>query len=535
MTESYPALWRSSAHEAVKNDDLPECLAVLPELVDGSIGQGKATKVLIHIELFNNGEGLLVVSDNGGGIKNIQRLLSWADRESTDLHHRYGFGSKKCLTKWCRDYDSKWSISYRNCDKKGVSGSLWVYESPFMGTRKHFIEDDHDETTLMPSGTEWRIHFKTEILGKKYESVESLFSILKEILRTRYSKKYFEQTDFQIKVESEQKKLFESSKENKWRTFEEVLMDEVERKIARIEYQKEFDFDMGVKMRYVQYKIKEDGRSNFELKNEFPTYGNKNQKCARMYIGISGRNIEISPIWNFYLKKDETTKDTHNDFNGQIGIIDFYSTNDLDNHQLMPTPCTTKVSFDSECKNFQKCLKMIRHYHKETPIITSPKKSLVKEDKNKSPSSLPVILSSPIVNGEMNVEKKEDKITGNDEGIEKKEEIKEKMIQLKNSPQKISKKIPSTIKQNKPTKIIEKKKTINTEVWDKYIGKEIPEHKCLCCKQENITTKTFIPRKIKVSDEDSINNLRPICKSCNQDMGNMNMDTYVLSKNYLFG
>ena len=77
-TEEYHALWRSSAYEAVPyTEDFPEGLLVLPELSDGSIGQGKATQIIFRISL--NGENSkLTVLENGGGIRNERRLLAWA-------------------------------------------------------------------------------------------------------------------------------------------------------------------------------------------------------------------------------------------------------------------------------------------------------------------------------------------------------------------------------------------------------------------------------------------------------------------------
>ena len=49
--DDFNAQWRASAHEAVKYvEDFPECFLVLPELIDGAIGQGSATKIIIEIK-----------------------------------------------------------------------------------------------------------------------------------------------------------------------------------------------------------------------------------------------------------------------------------------------------------------------------------------------------------------------------------------------------------------------------------------------------------------------------------------------------
>ena len=65
----------------------------------------------------------LKVIDNGKGVTNNQRLLSWTSKESSSVHNRYGTGSKLCLTKWNNNYNAKWYVRYRTCDKKNKSGS----------------------------------------------------------------------------------------------------------------------------------------------------------------------------------------------------------------------------------------------------------------------------------------------------------------------------------------------------------------------------------------------------------------------------
>ncbi len=129
--DDYEAQWRASAHEAVPyTNDFPECFLVLPELIDGAIGQGSATKIIIEIKFIDDKTGYLKVVDNGNGVKHYGRLLSWASKDSTTIHHRYGHGSKKCLTKWNKDYNSKWHIKYRYKRPKGIDALVQIY-SPF--------------------------------------------------------------------------------------------------------------------------------------------------------------------------------------------------------------------------------------------------------------------------------------------------------------------------------------------------------------------------------------------------------------------
>jgi hypothetical protein len=48
MNEQYISQWRASAHEAVPyTNDFPECFLVLPELIDGAIAQGNASKISV--------------------------------------------------------------------------------------------------------------------------------------------------------------------------------------------------------------------------------------------------------------------------------------------------------------------------------------------------------------------------------------------------------------------------------------------------------------------------------------------------------
>jgi hypothetical protein len=134
--EDFTAQWRASAHEAVPyTEDFPEALLVLPELIDGAIGQGSASKITIEIKFIDDNNGYLKITDNGIGVKNPSRLLSWASTESTSIHHRYGHGSKKCLTKWNKNYNSNWYVKYRYKRTK-CTDSLFCYKSPFRGIIK---------------------------------------------------------------------------------------------------------------------------------------------------------------------------------------------------------------------------------------------------------------------------------------------------------------------------------------------------------------------------------------------------------------
>jgi hypothetical protein len=269
-------------------------------------------------------------------------------------------------------------------------------------------------------------------------------------------------------------------------------------------------------MRYTQYRLSEiNGKSKFQLKSDFPTYGNKNQKCARLHIAICGRTIEIPYIWKFYKGREGP----HNDFNGFFGIVDFESDNP-DYFEFMPTPCTTKVSFYNNCPNYQKFKTMVTKIHEEPTINQEPvmkeKEQPVKEQPLKEQPKLET----------------EEKIVS--------------YIQLApvspDAPVSPEKKVP--IKITKP-KIVRKKSIprkipngVRIDVWDQYIGKEIALHKCLCCKKTTISQTMFECGhviSIKEGGSEEIENLRPICSKCNKSMSTKNMKTYVIENGYLIG
>jgi len=85
--------------------------------------------------------------------------------------------------------------------------------------------------------------------------------------------------------------------------------------------------------------------------------------------------------------------------------------------------------------------------------------------------------------------------------------------------------VPQAASAQRPT--IPKK--VRIETWDKYIGRVIGEAPCMCCEKENITQMTFHCGHI-VSHANGgsmhIDNLRPICASCNLSMRTQNMNEF---------
>jgi hypothetical protein len=97
------------------------------------------------------------------------------------------------------------------------------------------------------------------------------------------------------------------------------------------------------------------------------------------------------------------------------------------------------------------------------------------------------------------------------------------------------KKADPPVKPEKPIKTENNKKkaiplTLKRNVWNKYIGETVGKTLCLCCKLTDITQMNFSCGHIISANnggEVKLDNLRPICVSCNSSMGTKNMDDFI--------
>lgn len=67
-------------------------------------------------------------------------------------------------------------------------------------------------------------------------------------------------------------------------------------------------------------------------------------------------------------------------------------------------------------------------------------------------------------------------------------------------------------------------------VWNSVIGNKIAVHKCLCCNSNEISQQNFQCGHVVSRNnggEDIIDNLVPICGSCNSSMGSTDMDSFI--------
>ena len=78
-------------------------------------------------------------------------------------------------------------------------------------------------------------------------------------------------------------------------------------------------------------------------------------------------------------------------------------------------------------------------------------------------------------------------------------------------------------------------KNVKINVWNTHIDPNIQRHKCLCCKKSIISITEFHVGHVISENAGGtleINNLRPICASCNYSMGTTNMIDYIVKYGY---
>jgi len=366
--EDYHGLWRSSAYEAVKyTDDFPEALLVLPELIDGAIGQGKATKVSITATWITETNIHWTIADNGRGLQNQRRFLSWSASKSVDNLHRNGHGSKKALTKFAPEYSTAlWSVQFRNTGR-----NLTKITGPFLGPYDTSVDEiPEDNTTLMPSGTEFCIQSDSSILKKGgYDSADKLLKGLEDLICSRYSDELLERVEFVIKIQNSYRQFSKtiSSFKEKWRSFHWHVKQAVIAKEAVVVCTRDVVIP-GAIWTYTGYKLTVNGASTFPLKSK--KYGQKNMPCSRVHVALDGRTIEAIPYYELMGREAN-----HNDFNGCIGFVNFRP-NTPEDFAKVPMPCTTKVSFyenDPPFLDFKRDIRAIigDTFKKSQPISSS--------------------------------------------------------------------------------------------------------------------------------------------------------------------
>lgn len=114
------------------------------------------------------------------------------------------------------------------------------------------------------------------------------------------------------------------------------------------------------------------------------------------------------------------------------------------------------------------------------------------------------------------------------------------MISVYTAPRAVTEdKKPAMVSVETPPPPVEEKKkekkkpipvALKRKVWAKWMGEDIGKAKCMCCKLTDITQLNFHCGHIiaeAMGGELKVDNLKPICQSCNSYMGTTNMDEFM--------
>ena len=265
--------------------------------------------------------------------------------------------------------------------------------------------------------------------------------------------------------------------------------------------------------------------NNFEIDNSF-IFKNNIHKMNIDELKEKCKINKISGISKF--KKQELIQVLMNEFN-DIWIIlknknlqqlrEIYKTNKIKekifNGNTKNSILNNIMSYNSKCENIM-FIKSIKYEES----LTIQEEENIKNDKIIEEQEEKENIKKRIKKQEQEEKIKNDKII---EEQEEKEKIKnDKIIEEQEE------KIKNQKKKNIP-------KNVKTNIWNTYIDANIPRHKCLCCKKSIILNTEFHVGHV-ISEFHGgtleINNLRPICASCNYSMGTMNMVEYIVKYGY---
>jgi 5-methylcytosine-specific restriction endonuclease McrA len=242
---------------------------------------------------------------------------------------------------------------------------------------------------------------------------------------------------------------------------------------------------------------------------------------------------------------------------GVIGISKFkkpelIQTLETEFFKMLPILKEKKVN---ELKNIYKLsgLKRISHSKKETIIYqilsyystnmifkideTKTQNNEIEESINKSE---PLSLFEQLEKQKNDIElRMKEEIKKQEEERLKQEEEKRKIEEeeKRNLEAEEKRKIEEEKKENKKKKQ-SIPKNVRIIIWNHYIGEDIIKHKCLCCKKVTISNTNFEVGHVlseKNGGTHEINNLRPICFSCNHSMGPENMVDFVVKYGLYIG
>lgn len=351
--------WRANAGEkVVYTEDFPAPILCATEFTDNSTGKGKATRVEITFDISGSGteSGICTFShvDNGVGIERVSdlsRFLKFGSTQSSDTYHHYAWGRFRAMTAFMPDYETaQWTIDFRLCNNPTVMSRLcqpWSTSEKMQKSMTEIPVTDLNRGT----GFNLQLNFKMSIFGelaKPYsEDPAILFNKMKERLTTKYSEEVLRTTELILTVKKGSQIIRESSRDNNWKTFEQMLRELSETSPASCQIL----FDKTLKWKSIQFRATEYflAKDNTDparaVARAFPTFGKRSLECQRVHISNDGRLIE-SRAKTLLDKR----KNLHGYQNGEIVFIDAFA-GESGSFLDQPTPATTKVSIKDDCVN----------------------------------------------------------------------------------------------------------------------------------------------------------------------------------------
>jgi hypothetical protein len=349
--------WRANAGEkVVYTEDFPAPILCATEFTDNSTGKGNAKKVEITFDISGSGtepeSGMCTFThtDDGVGIERVSdlsRFLKFGSTQSSGTFHHYAWGRFRAMTAFMPDYEtSQWTIDFRLCKNPTVMSRLCQPWSTAEKMQKSMTEVPVTDSNR-GIGFGIQLNFKMSIFGelaKTYiEDPAILFNKMKERLTTKYSEEVLQTTELILTVKKGSQVIRESSRENNWKTFEQMLRELSETSPASCQ----IILDKTLEWKSIQFRVTEYflAKDNDDLRIAFPTFGRRALECQRVHISNDGRLIESRAKTQM-----DKRKNLHGNQNGEIVFINAFA-GDTGSFLDQPTPATTKVSIKDDCVN----------------------------------------------------------------------------------------------------------------------------------------------------------------------------------------
>ena len=365
-------LWKACAMmPSPYGDDYPTCLQNVTELTDGSVGKGDATEMWQNWDITDPDDIQFSHEDNGPkGLEkqtDASRLFTLASPDRTDKDHVYNMGTKLAMIGLQPEYcKADWAITVR---RGGNPNSVSKFKSPWRETGAML-----DSEEIIPTdSTNQHIGFKYEAFGinksvfKKHadsfmESAEGALRILSERFRMKYNPSVFRGRKMHIQVKKGDNIKKETLTGENWKSLQQTLRDMVSEKKGHLLFEVDVPHKR-VRGKISLYKLDDDSL----VKKTYPKFGVITSGASRVHFYNNDHLMESIPL------HEVIGLAQHNDFNGYIGFIEFWSsTDDGDNFDDLAKSCTTKFSLDKSCENFVEIAKMYTVNAK--PIFTKMRK-----------------------------------------------------------------------------------------------------------------------------------------------------------------